>query len=91
MSSAHACGQDLDAAQAYILLRRWASEHPGAAVAQHLGPEHEAELVEAYFLERTYAIKSLELVVQQSRGLQAAFQPFAAKLRALCLWYCSAM
>ena len=62
-------GQDVDAVQAYILLRRWVSEHPEAAVAQHLGPEHEAGLVEAYFLERTYAIKSLELVLQHSKGV----------------------
>ena len=61
--------QELDEVQAYILLRRWAADHPEATVAQDLGPEAEQSLTEAYCLERACAIKSLELVLQHAGEL----------------------
>ena len=66
----HACAlQGLDEVQAYILLRRWRIERGETSLlAQHLGPEEEGGLTEAYLLERTYALKSLELALQHSGG-----------------------
>ena len=66
----HACAalQELDEVQAYILLRRWATDNPQARVTQHLGPEAEQALTEAYCLERACAINALELTLQHAEG-----------------------
>lgn len=60
--------QDLDEVQAYILLRRWQADHKDVVVKDHLTVEHLHSLGQAYFLERSYAIESLKLVLQLAEG-----------------------
>ncbi|BDA41474.1 probable Nucleoporin NUP188 homolog at N-terminal half [Coccomyxa sp. Obi] len=61
---------DLDEVQAYILLRRWQADHKDVVVEDHLTVEHLQSLGQAYFLERSYAIESLKLVLQLAEGDQ---------------------
>lgn len=60
--------QDLDEVQAYILLRRWQADHKDVVIKDRLTLEQLHSLAQAYFLERSYAIESLKLILQVVEG-----------------------
>lgn len=59
--------------QSYILLRRWQANHKDIVIKDCLSLEQLDSLGEAYFLERSYAIESLKLVIQLAEGGDAPF------------------
>ena len=56
--------QDLDELQAYILVQHWNSTQ--ASVPTHLSSNHLQELEAAYFLQRSYLLRSIEELLMHS-------------------------
>ena len=62
--------QDLNELQAYILIRRWSSSQ--ASPPAQLSTEQLQELQAAYFLQRSYLLRSIEELLAQSGAKQYA-------------------
>ena len=55
--------QVIDEVQAYILLRRWQSDHK-----DQLAAERQQGVLHAYFEERLYILESIKILLQLSEG-----------------------
>jgi hypothetical protein len=61
--------QGLDEVQAYILLRRWQTDHADTILGSRLSNEQQQGLAQAYLLERLCSLESLRLILQICEGL----------------------